>query len=144
MNNIEERTAATTIQRVVRGRAVRKNINKIQALKNQGYECPITNQSIIRFNARLIRCGHVFQAKALETWMTTKGPTASCPTCRAKISIVSTTNSNGGTLLHEAAEKGHEETVQLLIEGGANVKAADNHGVTPLLLAAKSGNIDTH
>ena len=127
MNNIKEGTAATTIQRVGRGRAVRKNINKIQALKNQGYECPITNQSINRFNARLIRCGHAFQVEALEKWMTIKGPTARCPTCRA---IISPEYLN--SKLFRSALFNQVADVQMLLNQGADVDSVNNDGETLL------------
>ena len=41
-------------------------------------------------------------------------------------------NNRGRTPLHRAANKGHKETVELLIAAGANVNAKDADGVPPL------------
>ncbi|WP_338406774.1 ankyrin repeat domain-containing protein [Wolbachia endosymbiont (group A) of Longitarsus flavicornis] len=43
-------------------------------------------------------------------------------------------------LLKAAAEKGHEEEVQALLEKGANVNATDQNGKTPLHSAARNNN----
>ena len=45
--------------------------------------------------------------------------------------------------LHTAAEYGNTETVELLIERGANIEATDIWGQTPLMIAALSGNTET-
>lgn len=50
------------------------------------------------------------------------------------------TFSRGATPLHRAARLGDAEMVQVLIEGGANVRSADRDGVTPLHYA-KSANV---
>ena len=42
------------------------------------------------------------------------------------------THNGGGTPLHWAARKGHQEIVELLIANGANVNAQDEDGGTPL------------
>ncbi|WP_265025522.1 ankyrin repeat domain-containing protein [Wolbachia endosymbiont (group A) of Bibio marci] len=47
---------------------------------------------------------------------------------------------NTAELLEAAAEKGHEEEVQALLEKGANVNATDQNGNTPLHLAARNNN----
>src|SRR5262245_37143040 len=47
---------------------------------------------------------------------------------------------DGTTALHWAANKDDAEVVDLLIRGGANVKALNRYGVTPLWLAAMNGN----
>ncbi|KZE46334.1 hypothetical protein AV540_01620 [Brevibacillus parabrevis] len=49
------------------------------------------------------------------------------------------TNRFGGTALIPAADRGHVEIVQLLIEHGANVNLADSDGATPLSHAKKRG-----
>ncbi len=44
-----------------------------------------------------------------------------------------------GTALHAAIESGDEEIVNLLLNHGANVDAANAHGETPLFIAASMG-----
>lgn len=46
------------------------------------------------------------------------------------------------TSLHVAAQNGDQEIVQLLIEAGANVSAAESEGWTPLHLATYGGHFD--
>jgi ankyrin repeat protein len=48
--------------------------------------------------------------------------------------------SNRRTPLMEAAWNGQEETVQLLLDLGANINAVDDHGMTTLIRAAKCGH----
>ena len=47
---------------------------------------------------------------------------------------------DGATALSWAAHRDDLETAQLLIRAGANVKAANDYGVTPLSLACGNGN----
>jgi ankyrin repeat protein len=53
---------------------------------------------------------------------------------------VNTPQADGATALHWAAHWDDLETAALLINAGANVRAADDHGVTPLSLACLNGN----
>jgi len=46
------------------------------------------------------------------------------------------------TALLFAAREGHLETVQLLLDAGANVEQADANGATPLIMAVLNGRID--
>ncbi|GMH36832.1 hypothetical protein BSKO_04705 [Bryopsis sp. KO-2023] len=46
------------------------------------------------------------------------------------------------TPLHVAAEQGHVEIVEMLIEKGANVDAQNNRGVTALYFAAQNGHLE--
>ena len=46
------------------------------------------------------------------------------------------------TLLHAAAESGHEACVKALLDGGADINStAPDQGVTPIFLAANAGHI---
>ena len=47
---------------------------------------------------------------------------------------------DGMTALHWAAYQDDLETAELLVRAGANVKAANRYGVTPLSLACTNGN----
>ena len=49
-------------------------------------------------------------------------------------------NEAGETFLHQAAQVGHMEVAEILIERGAKVNATDNEGRTPLHHAAKGGH----
>ncbi|MCG8340707.1 MAG: ankyrin repeat domain-containing protein, partial [Cytophagales bacterium] len=51
--------------------------------------------------------------------------------------------SNGRTLLMSAAEQGHLEVAQFLVDQGAAVNQADSDGWTPLMIAAYQGHIET-
>ena len=50
---------------------------------------------------------------------------------------------DGTTALHWAVDRDAPEIVQLLVRAGANVKAANRYGATPLWLAALNGNAAT-
>lgn len=52
-----------------------------------------------------------------------------------RVTDVDDDNHNGRTALHVAAWAGQKETVELLLEHGANVNRADKHNRTPLLFA---------
>src|ERR1700704_712632 len=47
---------------------------------------------------------------------------------------------DGMTALHWAAWQDDQETAELLVRAGADVKAANRYGVTPLSLACTNGN----
>ena len=49
---------------------------------------------------------------------------------------------NGFTLLHYASMYGHDDTLQILLEGGASTLLSTNNGVTPLMFACKYGNAE--
>ena len=49
---------------------------------------------------------------------------------------------NQSTPLIEAADNGHNDVVELLLEAGAAVNIGDKYGITPLIWAALNGNID--
>src|SRR5262249_31001626 len=54
-------------------------------------------------------------------------------------SLVSATDENGWTLLHQEALAGSSATVKVLLEAGADPNAVTNHGMTPLQLARSLG-----
>src|SRR2546428_9288694 len=53
---------------------------------------------------------------------------------------VNAPGTDGTTALHWAVRSDDLETADLLIRAGANAKAADRYGVTPLYLACVNGN----
>src|SRR5579872_4449795 len=53
---------------------------------------------------------------------------------------VNAPQADGTTALHWAVRHDDLETTDLLIRAGANVKAANRYGVTPLALACTNGN----
>ena len=55
---------------------------------------------------------------------------------------VDTTNKNGYTPLHVAANYGHIEIARILLKSGAGVNTADSDGKAPVNLAAVSGHIE--
>ena len=59
---------------------------------------------------------------------------------KAKIDLLT----RGGTPLNSAAEKGHVEALQFLLEQGANANAQDSFERTPLSLAAKKNHKAGH
>ena len=52
-------------------------------------------------------------------------------------------NNSGGTALMIAAERGHIETVKLLINNKADINLTNNWGNTALMIAAERGHIET-
>ena len=57
---------------------------------------------------------------------------------------VNAPQSDGATALHWAAYLNDADTSALLIRAGANVNARNNYGVTPLALAAETGERGHH
>lgn len=57
-------------------------------------------------------------------------------------SYINKPSSSGQTPLHKAASKGHLESVELLIERGAEVNFADKQGRTPMYLAWEKDHRD--
>ena len=53
---------------------------------------------------------------------------------------VNAVQADGTTALHWAVDRDDTEIVQLLIRAGANVKATNRYGATPLWLASLNGN----
>jgi ankyrin repeat protein len=58
---------------------------------------------------------------------------------RHDIELDATTTNGGRTALHQAAECGHTEVVQILLEKGANADTRDTDGYSPLYSAARNG-----
>src|SRR5262249_15198357 len=56
---------------------------------------------------------------------------------------VNTARADGATALLWAAHWDDREAVDLLLRAGANVNAADDHGVTPLALACENASEST-
>jgi ankyrin repeat protein len=55
--------------------------------------------------------------------------------------LFSTNYALGATALHKAAENGHAEVVEVLLDAGADVKAEDKWGRTALHEAAEKGDL---
>src|SRR5438132_29406 len=53
---------------------------------------------------------------------------------------VNMTEADGTTALHWAVRRGDLESIDVLLQAGAQVGAATRYGVTPLYLAAQKGN----
>ena len=50
-------------------------------------------------------------------------------------------DTNGRTALHEAAQRGCADVVQVLIDAGADIEVRDNDGCSPLLAASSTGEL---
>ena len=53
-----------------------------------------------------------------------------------------TLDPSGQTALHLAADRGHVESIKLLLKAGANVSAADHDGISVLQAAVIAGNVE--
>ena len=49
---------------------------------------------------------------------------------------------NGRMALHYAADFGHVDVIELLVQSGADVNLPDRHGITPVLAAIWEGHVD--
>ncbi|XP_062612944.1 ankyrin-1-like [Saccostrea cucullata] len=62
----------------------------------------------------------------------------------AKINMcINLCNKNGASPLYIACQNGHDSTVQLLLNNGADINLCDNDGFSPLLVAGKNGHDST-
>lgn len=48
----------------------------------------------------------------------------------------------GWTALHESVSRNDLEVMEILVDGGAKVEAKNTYGITPLFVAAQSGQLD--
>jgi ankyrin repeat protein len=79
--------------------------------------------------------------KSLSTILMLKQP-LDHPTNRSSsrlVSVVSAQDLEGSTALHLAADQGHREIINLLIDHGAEVGLVDKLGRTPLHRSARLG-----
>jgi uncharacterized protein len=60
--------------------------------------------------------------------------------CASASSAFAQTGADGTTALHTAVQREDLAAVESLLRSGANAKAANRYGVTPLILAATTGN----
>ena len=58
------------------------------------------------------------------------------------ITYMNAPDNDGWTPLHRAAQEGHTEVIEALIDAGAKVNAQDNNGITPLHRAAIYGQTE--
>ena len=58
----------------------------------------------------------------------------------AQPEVVNTTETNGYTALHLAAQQGNGEIIKLLLEHGADINAIAADGQTPMEVAIKHGH----
>src|SRR5580765_2091137 len=82
-------------------------------------------------------------AAAPETRLADAAKTSNKAAIRALIEKHADVNApqiDGTTALHWAVYQDDVETAALLIRAGANVKAANRYGITPLTLACTNGN----
>ncbi|PLB47110.1 ankyrin, partial [Aspergillus steynii IBT 23096] len=61
----------------------------------------------------------------------------------SKSDHVNTRDDRGDSALHHAARRGHEEIAQVLCIAGADLRAKNKYGETPMLYAARYGQCDT-
>ena len=69
-----------------------------------------------------------------------KGDAAATRRLLSEKADVNATQVDGATALHWAVYRNEVETAQLLIAAGADTKAANREGITPLFMAALYGN----
>src|SRR6266496_96322 len=69
-----------------------------------------------------------------------RGDTAAVRVLLMKRADVNAPQADGATALHWAVYKEDLETVDLLLKAGANAKAVNGFGATPLSLATENGN----
>lgn len=62
---------------------------------------------------------------------------------RRLIDAGSEINGDGWTALHYAAWKGRREVCKLLIDNGADIDARGVNGITPVMMAVRSGDLET-
>ena len=65
------------------------------------------------------------------------------PRSQKLLSMGAKVNQAGWSALHYAAIKGHSKIVAMLVTKGANVNEPSPDGDTPLILAVRSGDVDT-
>src|SRR5688500_6669511 len=92
--------------------------------------------------ALVLLCVATFHVLGADTRLIDAAKKADKATLRALLQQrvdVNAPEPDGTTPLHWAVEADDAEAVELLIRGGANVKAANRYGVTPLSRAAING-----
>ena len=80
-----KRSAATRIQKTLRGKHGRTRAKKFRSIKRNNAikenECPICSEPLTQ-DVRVLRCGHRFHNECIESWLTSHN---SCPLCRRPI-----------------------------------------------------------
>ena len=80
-----KKSAATRIQKTLRGKHGRKRAKKFRSIKRNNAiienECPICNEQLID-GVNVLSCGHRFHNECIESWLTSHN---SCPLCRRPI-----------------------------------------------------------
>ena len=80
-----KKSAATRIQKTLRGKHGRKRAKKFRSIKRNNAiienECPICNEQLIE-GVSVLSCGHRFHNECIEPWLTSHN---SCPLCRRPI-----------------------------------------------------------
>ena len=80
-----KRSAATRIQKTLRGKQGRKRAKKFRSIQRNNAikenECPICNEQLTQ-DINVLPCGHRFHNDCIESWLTSHN---SCPLCRRPI-----------------------------------------------------------
>ena len=80
-----KKSAATRIQKTLRGKHGRKRAKKFRSIKRNNAikenECPICNEQLME-GVNVLTCGHRFHNECIESWLTSHN---SCPLCRRPI-----------------------------------------------------------